>query len=153
MSSLESFDRIKAMEDSVYNSKVFNPRGVRGLYDVYVAHVAKFPSDTITPHVLLRAANTGKQLNLSDQAIVQYDQILTQFPNWYKVVDAAYMKAFTLDDMPGKVEEAKQAYESVIANYPDHKFANDAKALLENVALTDAEVIRKFESMKNQNAN
>jgi outer membrane protein assembly factor BamD (BamD/ComL family) len=148
-----SFERIKAMEDSVYNQKSFDPRGVQSLHDVYGVFLKRFPNDTLTPHVLFRAASTGRQLGRGQESINQYDRIIKDYPQWYRVPDAAYMKAFTLDDQLGQKGEAEVAYKEVIANYPDHHFARDAQAMLDNLHLTDEELIKKFEEMNKQNAN
>lgn len=153
LTAQQSFDRIKAMEDSVYNQQAFDPRGVQSLHDVYGAFLKRFPNDTLTPHVLFRAASTGRQLNRAEESIRQYETIISNFPDWYRVADAAYMKAFTLDDKLGRKGEAEQAYKAVISNYPDHQFARDAQAMLDNLHLTDEELIKKFEEMNKQNAN
>lgn len=153
ISSMESFERIKNMEDSVYNQQKFDPRGVHALHDVYKAHLNRFSSDTITPHILFRSASTSRQLNMAQEAIDNYDRILSEFPDWYRVADAAYMKAFTLDDKLGQKDLAEKAYKDVIANYPDHQFARDAQAMLENLHLSDEELIRKFEEMNKKQSN
>ena len=57
------------------------------------------------------------------------------------------MKALTLDDDLDQDGEAERIYKQVINEYPDHPFARDARAMIENLGLTNEELIAKFKAM------
>lgn len=144
---MEARTRIRAMEDSLFEHKAFDRRSAQAMVDVYKAYVAAYPKDSLAPEYLFRAAGTVKSMGDPDQSLMLYDRIISDHPDWRRNVDVLYMKALTLDDDLDRDGEAKTVYEQVIANYPEHPFARDAKAMIENLGLTDEELIAKFKAM------
>ncbi|MBK9175751.1 MAG: hypothetical protein IPM46_05315 [Flavobacteriales bacterium] len=67
-------------------------------------------------------------------------------------MDVLYMKALTLDDDLDRDGEAQVVYQQVINNFPEHPFARDAKAMIENLGLSDEELIAKFNRMEEERA-
>ena len=144
---IEARTRIRTMEDSLFEHKAFDRRSAQAMVDVYKAYVAAYPQDSLAPEYLFRAAGTVKSMGDPDQSLKLYDRITTDYADWRRNVDVLYMKALTLDDDLDRDGEAKTVYEQVIAKYPDHPFARDAKAMIENLGLTDEELIAKFKAM------
>ncbi len=60
--------------------------------------------------------------------------------------------AFTIDDGLNEKGRAKQAYEEVIMRFPDHPFAKDARAMIDNLQYTDEELIERFKKMNADSA-
>jgi hypothetical protein len=48
--------------------------------------------------------------------------------------------------------KAKEYYEKVIDNYPDHVFAKEARVAIQHLGKTDEELIEEFEA-KNKSEN
>ena len=144
---MEARTRIRTMEDSLFEHQAFDRRSAQAMVDVYKAYVAAYPQDSLSPEYLFRAAGTVKSMGNPDQSLKLYDRIITDYPSWRRNVDVLYMKALTLDDDLDRDGEAKLVYEQVINNFPGHPFARDAKAMIENLGLTDEELIAKFKAM------
>jgi len=144
---LEARARIRHMEDSLFESKGFDQRSVQGMVDVYKSYAAAYPADTMTPEYLFRAAGSLKSLHQAEQSLALYDRLIRDHGDWRRTVDVLYMKALTLDDDLDRDGEAKVVYEQVIATFPDHPFARDSRAMIENLGLTDEELIAKFKAM------
>jgi outer membrane protein assembly factor BamD (BamD/ComL family) len=148
--SAELAGRIKAMEDSLFNATSYDQRKAQSLLDVYKAFAATHPLDSMAPEYLFRAAGLSKSMRDPDQSIFLYDRIITDYPSWYRLPDVYYLKAFTIDSDQDRKGEAERAYKEVINRYPDHPFAKDAKAMIENLQYTDEELIQRFEQMQQQ---
>lgn len=144
--------RIKAMEDSVFESLSFDQRKAQALLDVYKSFAKNYPQDSLAPEYLFRAANLAKTMHDGEQGIVLYDRIIKDYPTWKRLPDVYYLKAFTIDSDLDRMGEAKTAYEEVIARYPDHPFAKDARAMIDNLQYTDEELIQRFQQMQGDSA-
>lgn len=147
---MESRTRIRAKEDSLFEHQAFDARTAQGMIDVYKAYAAAYPLDSMAPEYLFRAAGTHKSMNQPEEAIRLYDRIAHNYQSWRRRADVLYMKGLTLDDDLDQDGEAQRIYEQVINEYPDHPFARDAKAMIENLGLTDEEIIAKFKAKNEQ---
>jgi len=145
--SAEMVARIQTMEDSLFNSMEFDRRKAQGLVDVYKAYAAAFPLDTLTPEYLFRAAGVHKSMRQPEQSVMLYERIINDYRGWKRLADAYYLKAFTMDSEMDQKGEAQRAYTEVINLFPDHPFARDARIMIENLSLTDEELIEKFQRM------
>lgn len=140
--------RIRAMEDSLFQSLTFDRRKALAMIDVYKAYANANPYDTLSAQYLLKAANLAKSMHDGEQSVKLYDRILKDFPSWKRLPDVMYLKAFTIDSELDRKGEAETAYREVIARYPDHPFAKDARAMIENLKYTDEELIQRFQAMQ-----
>lgn len=138
--------RIRAMEDSVFQTLTFDERKALALIDVYKAYAAANPYDTTSAEYLFRAANVAKSLHDGELSVKLYDRIVREFPSWRKLPDVLYLKAFTIDSELGNKGEAEMAYRSVIEAYPAHPFAKDAQLMIQNLQYSDEELIRIFQA-------
>lgn len=146
----EMAQRIQIMEDSLFNSMEFDARKAQGLVDVYKAYASAFPADTLTPEYLFRAAGVHKSMRQPQQSIAMYDRIIRDYTQWRRIADAFYLKAFTMDSEMNQKGEAERAYKEVINMFPDHPFARDARIMIDNLQLTDDELIMKFKNMQEE---
>lgn len=143
----EAARRIRTMEDSLFDNPMFDRKGAQALLDVYLAFEKANPADTLAPEYAFRAAGLQKALGDPQAGIAIYDRIIHNYPHWRRLPDTYYLKAFTIDNDLHQKGEAKMAYEEVITRFPDHRFAADAKQMIENLQYTDEELIERFERM------
>lgn len=149
---LEARTRIRAMEDSLFEHQAFDRRSAQGMVDVYKAYAASYPLDSMAPEYLLRAADMLKSMHEPEQSLAIYDRLIQDYPAWEQTVTVLYMKGLTLDDDLDRDGEAKVVYQQVINNFPEHPFARDARAMIENLGLSDEELIAKFKAMNADSA-
>lgn len=152
-SAAQAVVRIRAQEDSLFAKPVFDRKGAIALYDVYLAFAKRFPQDTMAPEYVFRAASVSRTLGEPQRTLELYDRVIRDYPQWRRLPDAYYLRAFTIDSDLGKKGEARTAYEEVIARFPDHKFAADAKQMIVNLQYTDAELIERFKKMNPDSAS
>ncbi|MCB0790499.1 MAG: tetratricopeptide repeat protein [Flavobacteriales bacterium] len=148
----EMVGRIHTMEDTLFAKNTFDIRGASALLDVYRSFAKEFPTDTMAPEYLFRGAGVAKALGRPNETLTLYDRIIKDYPAWRRIPDTYYLKAFTLDNDLRQKGEAQKAYEEVISRFPDHRFARDARAMIDNLGLTDEELIQKFERMNADSA-
>ncbi len=141
-------ERIRAMEDSLFQNMAFDKRNAQMLLDVYKAYAAANPLDERSPEYLFRAAGVARSMKDPQQSIRLYDRILVDYPGWEKLPDVYYLKAFVIDSDLGHMGDAREAYRKVIALYPEHPFAQDARVMIENLEYTDEELIERFKKMQ-----
>lgn len=144
--------RIHAMEDSLYAKPGFDRKGAQTLLDVYMAFATAHPLDSLTPEYVFRGASLKSGMGDPAGSIALYDRIIRDFPHWRKIPDTYYLKAFTIDNGLHQKGEAEIAYTEVINRFPDHRFAKDAKQMIENLKYTDEELIQRFEAMNKDSA-
>lgn len=147
-SPAEVAERIRAMEDSLVDGRPFDMRQAMALVDVYKAYANANPYDTISAQYLLKAANLAKSIGDGDLSVKLYDRIIKDFPSWRRLPDVMYLRAFTIDSEWDNRGEAEVAYREVISKFPDHPFARDARAMIENLKYSDDELIQRFKAME-----
>lgn len=103
------------------------------------------PEGDQVPELLYKAAETARTVQAFSRAIELYDWLIEGYPNFEKVPQAMFLKAFTLDNDLRRMEEARRIYEDFLATYPQDDFADDARFLLDNLGKTDEEIIQSFE--------
>lgn len=143
--------RIDSMRAELEDDTLYNARAAQELLDVYKAYAKVHPLDTLSAEYLFRAAGMSDPLGRPDESIALYDRVIRDYPGWDRLADCYYLKALTIDKM-GRKGEAKTAYEEVIARFPDHQFAHDARQMIENMMYTDEELIAKFKAQNDLEA-
>lgn len=144
---MEGRQRIRAKEDSLFDHAAFDQGSADMMIAEYKAYAQAFPLDSMAPEYLFRAAGMHKSNHQPELAIKLYDWVADNYQSWRRRPDVLYMKALTYDDDLDQDGEAKRIYEQVINEYPEHPFARDARAMIENLGLTDEEIIAKFKAM------
>ena len=145
-------ERVRIMEDSLYAKPGMDRKGAQALLDVYLLYAKVHPLDSLTPEYLFRAASMKSNLGDPQGGIGLYDRIIRDFPSWRKISDTYYLKAFTIDNGLQQKGEAERAYTEVINRFPDHRFAQDAQQMIENLKYTDEELMQRFEAMNMDSA-
>ncbi len=142
--------KIDDMSHKVYNdsTKRIDDVMAKQYIEACAEYASKFPADTLAPVLLLKAAETSRNIRDYQTALGIYDQIIKDFPAYKKAPQAMFLKAFTIDDNMGKKEDAKLIYEAFLEKYPNDEFAESAKFMLQNLYKSDAEIIQGFEEKK-----
>lgn len=96
------------------------------------------------PIVLLKAGNASRALKQPEKALVFLNRFIRSYLDNPMRDEALFTKAFVLDEDLGRKDEAKKTYVKLIQEYPNSVFHDNAKILLEQLYLTDAELIESF---------
>lgn len=100
-----------------------------------------------SPSLLLSAAEAAIAGENYLKAVSTYDWLLEKWPDSKKAPQAAFMRAFTIENNINDQPGAKKAYEDFIKKYPNDEFADDAQAALKNLGKSPEELVKEFEKM------
>ena len=116
------------------------------LIGFYSSYFNLFPNDPMTADMLFKAGNQCVNLNRYDDALSYYNRLDVSYRNYQKCPESLYLQGFIYDTYKNEFGNAKEKYERLIKLYPEHSLAEQAKVSIENLGLTDEELIRKFEN-------
>lgn len=111
-------------------------------------HAMLLPGSEKSPEFLHKAGETARSIRAYSKALEFYEWICEQYPNYEKAPQALFLRAFTLDNDLGKIEEARVLYEEFLEKYPEDDFADDTQFLLENLGKDDEEIINSFNAQE-----
>lgn len=110
----------------------------------YMDYAGRFPDDPKTPGYIFKAAELANGLEKHEQAITNFELLITKYPEYEKVPQALFLQAFIYDNSINDDAKAKIYYEKFLSKYPDHELAKDAKISIEQLGKTDEELIEEF---------
>jgi tetratricopeptide (TPR) repeat protein len=108
----------------------------------YLEYTEKYPGDMAkSPEYLYKAAALSRAVDLPVKAIKLYDKALSNYPNWEKAPEVAFLQAFTYDEDLNEPELAKECYEKVIEKFPGDLWAVQAEQRLATIEMSDEELL------------
>jgi len=142
---------IKLVSDS---SAIPNFQQSKELANYFTSFAKDYPKDSNSVVFLFKAASINMNIGQASLAIELYDKIINDYPNFDKVSDCMFLKAFIYDDKLKDLVKAEVAYKEFLVKYPNHDFAKDAKVCLNNLGKTPEQLIKEFEAIqKNDSLN
>ncbi len=107
----------------------------KGKYDdaitAYVAALNDIKSNKIKSEVLYKVAMSHYQLKHFEKSIAYFDQVCSLSENMFK--DDAQIQIAEANMRLGKIDEAKKAYQNVLAEYPRSKHIPKARKMLQQL--------------------
>lgn len=122
------------------------------LLRAYQEYYNQHTTDTIAGNYLFEAAIMAQKLDKNEKAIELFLNFHDGFPNSSRCDKAAYNIAYIYDARLNNKEKATLYYNKVIELYPTSIWANEAKAALRIVNMSDEELIKYLEE-KNKSAS
>lgn len=109
---------------------------------------ANYVSSKESPRHLLKAAAVARGYGNINTAKILYDQLLYTFEDSPQAPEALFQKAFMLDQEQEN-ESAEMLYNQFLDQYPDHELIPQVEILLEDVHLTDDDILKRLEEGEN----
>lgn len=108
----------------------------------YLEFTRTYVADERTPRYLYKAAALCRGVQLPGKAITLYERIVKEYPDYAKRDEAAFLIGFTYDADLSQSSEAAKAYQAVIDSFPSSPWAEQARARLETVNMSDEELLQ-----------
>lgn len=143
------YNEVKALENEVYSMKMLDKDKGTQLIDAYVDYAKEYTEDTAAAEFLFKAGDIAMNMGMGSQAILYYDKVMVLFPDFEKVPESMFLKAFIYENQLGDLQQAEKFYKLFIEKYPVHVLAKDAKASLMYLGKSPEELIKIFQE-KNQ---
>jgi tetratricopeptide (TPR) repeat protein len=144
----EAADKISAIEDLETqvsaDSSGQNMRVRQQLLVAYADFINYNNAEEMTPEYLFRSAKVANEIGKPRKAIEHLINLHDGFPKYPRRTEAVFLIAFLYENMLNDREMAEKYYEQVVELYPESPWAEDAKASLKLLYLTDEEKIAKF---------
>ncbi|GAB5539111.1 MAG: hypothetical protein Salg2KO_12140 [Salibacteraceae bacterium] len=145
---------IEKMEQELLGSKSLdqpiNQNKAKNLIIQYQNYINMNPKDSLTSVYLFRAADMSIAVGSYEACIKYLDKIINDFPNSDRIVETMLFKGFVYETHIGNHANAIASYKALIDRYPNHRLAGDARAAIDNLTLTEEELLEKFEKMKKE---
>lgn len=144
---------ISKMESEMKSSQKVDSVSVTELLSAYQNFSSKYPDDSLSPEYLYKAAGLAAGYNRGIQAVDICESIIQSYPHYRKLPECYFMEAFTYENALGNIGKASELYTKFLDKYPDHEFADDARAAIKFLGKSPEEIVREFEKMKADSLN
>lgn len=145
----ELLNEIKTIEDELFANPNAELSKVKAneLIQLYKGYVDNNREDANAAEYLFKAGEVAEGLEKHDVAIAFFNRVVKEYPEYTKRPEALYLTGFINETKLQKYGEAKTIYEQVIQEFPNHILAKNATHAIENLGMSDEELIQKFEAM------
>lgn len=135
-------DKIKELE-KIVNSKTdtsYNVAKAKELVAAYIDFADAFTDDTAAATCYYNAAKISMYTGSPKKAIEYFNKVISDYPDYKKMPDCMFQKAFTYDNFLKDFKKAEEAYKAFIKKYPNDDFADDAQSLIDMLGKTDEQI-------------
>jgi tetratricopeptide (TPR) repeat protein len=113
----------------------------------YRDYVSMNPRDSISADYLFKAADLSIGIGNFEASINFLTRLTEDFPKYDKIVEIWLFKGFVYENYLNNHAEAVSTYERLIEKFPNHRLAKDAQSAIDNLTLTEEELMEKFKAM------
>jgi len=137
-------EHISMLENTLQDS--YDTLKMAKLVELYDNYVNDFPSDSLSPIYVFRAAEINRVLGKGAEALTNYHLLIKTYPESVYVPEAYFFMAVVYENVLYDFTKASVSYCEFLDKYPEHPFAKDAKLSLEYLGKSPEEIIRMFEN-------
>jgi len=116
----------------------------------YQEYVQAFPDDSLSPEFIFRSSDLSRALGDNRMSIEYLDQLTKKYPTYKKMPECLFLQGYYHQEFFKDTVQAKMYYDQLISKYPNHAFVDDAKALMQMFGKTEQDIIKEFESKKDE---
>lgn len=144
-------DSIKKLELQCFddNTNNYNHKVALKTLNEYQIFIENYPNDSLTPNYLYLSGQLSKSINLFGEAIRMFETLIKEHPEFNDVSKAQFLIGMIYENNIQDTLKAKAAYQEFIEKYPQDELVDDAQFLIQNLSLSDQELI-EFLKSKNQ---
>ncbi|HSW68313.1 MAG TPA: tetratricopeptide repeat protein [Bacteroidales bacterium] len=148
----KQLDLIAEKEQSIFGDTIFwvSHERAHDLVAAYIAFSDKFPTDTLAPEMIFRAADISMNTGSPQAAVEMFTRIIDDYPEFRKVPEIYFLMAFAYDNHLRDFDNARRYYKEFISRFPEHELADDAGLLIHHLGKSPDELIKEFEALRQQ---
>lgn len=117
------------------------------------AFVDAFPEDSRCADYLFISARASNGLRQYNTSLKTLNRIKGGYRGYEKMPEVYFLYAFTLDEDLERKEDAQKAYMDLINKFPDDPLSSQAAILLDQLYLSDEELIEMWEMKEKNESN
>lgn len=144
----ELVESIAALEQKCYNDSdnSYDHKMALKTLNEYQKFIKEYPEDSLSAHYLYLGGQLSKSINLYGEAIHQFETLIKDFPHYSHVANAKFLIGMIYENDIKDTAKARQNYQEFIEQYPTDDLVDDAQFLIQNLSLTDEQLIQLLES-------
>ncbi|MFH1161644.1 MAG: tetratricopeptide repeat protein [bacterium] len=140
---------ITSMEERLFSSENgFSRAEGDSLIQLYQDYVNRYPGDSLAPGYLFKAATMLMNLQQGKKAVGLFAKFRATYPDHRNAPLCLFFTGYVQENIFGELGKAKATYTLFLKTYPNHDFADDAQASIDNLGKSPEEMIRQFEAKK-----
>lgn len=146
MSDMELYLFSEELEQNLINEESLElNRGLSvKLLETAQKHIEKFPKSEYRRELIRKGSRAAQGLSQDFEAIRLIEIAISENKTDPTIIDEMNLRAFLFDKMDNK-KKAQEAYEEIIALFPNHESVIMHKERLKTLHLTEDELIKLFE--------
>ena len=139
--------KITAIENKLINdtTMLLDKKLAIDIIEQYSAFSENYPTDSLTPEYLFKAARLSMNMNNGNRAVRLFDKIVKQYPDYNKLAETVFLSAYVYENLLNDNAKAKEFYLQFMKEFPDNVLYKDAKASIDNMGKSLDEIIQGFE--------
>lgn len=139
----------EALLKSFKTANKFDEAKANAMISQYIDFANNFPEDKEnTPDFIYNAAQLAATLKQGKQSIEFLNRFISAYPKHPKTSACKFLIGFVYENVLKNKEKARQSYTIFLNEHPKHKLAASAKGLLDNLNLSDEELLKKLNKVK-----
>jgi TolA-binding protein len=141
-SEANDIENISRLEDRLKQDQTANYALGTMASSMYLDFARKHPQHPNTPVYLFKAAQVQNSIGKSQEAIATLQTIMEKYPKFENLPFCYFLQGFIYEDKLKDMAKAKERYEAVIKLYPGTDAAKNANQSLQQLGMTDAELLK-----------
>lgn len=141
---------IDALEETMADEDFPSKENMKKIIILYNDYANNYPNDEKTYGYLELKAKYQNASEEYTEAVKTYRTIINKYPNNPRTAENMFMLAFIQDNNLGNKKRAEELYKKIINDYPSHELADDAQFSLDNLYLSDSEILKMLEEKINK---
>ena len=152
--SQESLNKeIEGLTEIMKNENYPSKENMEKIVILFDRYIEEFPEAKESYSYMELKAKYQAANNNYEQALITYEDLVKRYPEDNRSADAVFMQAFIIENYLLDKVKAKTKYSDFLKHYPNHELADDAQFSIENLSLTDEEIMKKLQSFQTDSSN
>jgi len=144
----EQISNLESLEKQMFTDKAQPDDSLANvIMDGYERFASQYPEHEMAPVFLDRSANVARGFRQYDRVLKDYKKIVSDYPDYEKIIETRFLIAFTYDNELKDKVEAEKHYKAIAEEYPNHLFGKEAKQRLATLHMSDEELIQHFKEL------
>lgn len=122
-----------------------DPKAGMNLIRSYAKFYQISKKGSLAVDMLFKAGEVSMGIGQGNLAVKYFRTIYEDHSNFYKAPEALFLTGFCEENINKNLEQAKWFYEKFVSDYPDHQLAQDARFSIQNMGMSDEDLIKMFE--------
>ncbi len=115
------------------------------LVRAYAKYYQNSAKDSLAIEMLFKAGEVSMGIGQGNLAVKYFETITKDHSDFSKAPEAMFLCGFCSETLMADTAKAKLYYEKFIEAYPNHKLAEDAQFSIQNMGMSDEDLIKLFQ--------